>query len=178
MSTYAHYKIPYSWPLKRQLRLRRSSSRSTSPNPSLPSLFQLPNEALITGKSGDGFPTIKIGGMIRFDLAAVRAALEKRFMVQAQIPSASKSYKAAGRRKMKASPFKKEATIHRKVKRLFPPSAQHSRPASLLSGNSQAPSSVLAEVDRLPVLTGELGCEALDCFEACRRRSGQVSRPG
>ncbi|MGA7905121.1 MAG: helix-turn-helix domain-containing protein, partial [Terrimicrobiaceae bacterium] len=39
-------------------------------------------------------PYYKIGGMIRFDLAAVRAALEKRFLVHAPAP-VSKSHKTA-----------------------------------------------------------------------------------
>jgi hypothetical protein len=41
-------------------------------------------------------PYLKIGGMIRYDLAAVRAALEKRFIVHAQF--ASTSGKRPGRR--------------------------------------------------------------------------------
>jgi hypothetical protein len=47
-------------------------------------------------------PYLKIGGMIRYDLAAVRAALEKRFIVHAQPTSAERSpktRKAIGRRK-------------------------------------------------------------------------------
>ena len=39
-------------------------------------------------------PYYKIGGMIRFDLAAVRVALEKRFLVHAPAP-APKSHKTA-----------------------------------------------------------------------------------
>jgi hypothetical protein len=42
-------------------------------------------------KSWGWIPYYKIGGMVRFDLAAVRSALEKRFLVQAQPASAPAS---------------------------------------------------------------------------------------
>ena len=44
-------------------------------------------------------PYFKIGGMIRFDLAAVRAALEKRFLVHAPAPppKSRKTAKAAAK---------------------------------------------------------------------------------
>ena len=37
---------------------------------------------------------------------------------------------------------------------------------------------VLAEIDRLPLLTGELGCQALDCFELVDKIRDKVSRKG
>ncbi len=61
---------------------------------SLPRLFPLRGDPSIIGGRWGWIPYLKIGGMVRFDLAAVRAALEKRFLVHAPAP-APKPHKTA-----------------------------------------------------------------------------------